>query len=397
MKKFFTCLLFILMLIPMSYFVIPGIQEYNIFATSVEEELTDEINQQIGDLDFSNIEEIISSIEENGASVFGNKSFAEKVTLILSGEFSGGFSSLFKAIISLFFDDVLSILPMIASIIAIAILGGMINSLKPQTGDKSIGNVIHFVIYGVILILISSIVIKMIGITSTTLTSLTQQMEAVFPIILTLMTAVGGTVSVSIFQPAVAILSSSIMSIFNNLLMPMFLVSLALSFVSNLSTTIKLDKMVQFINSSFKWIIGFIFTIFTGFITIQGLSAGAVDGLSIKTAKYTIKSYIPLVGSYISDGLFLILASSNLIKNAVGGAGLLLLLATILSPLIQLIIFILALKLMAGIIEPMGDSRVAGFVSSLSKTMTMLVVMIICVSFMYFLLAGLMMCSANIV
>lgn len=397
MKKFLIGLLFVLMLVPMSYFVIPGIQECNISATSIEEDLTGEINQQIGDLDFSNIDEIISSIEENGSSVFGNKSFAEKVTLILSGEFSGGFSSLFKAIIALFFDDILSILPMIASIIAISILGGMINSLKPQTGDKSIGNIIHFVIYGVILILISSLVIKMIGITSSTLTSLTRQMEAIFPIILTLMTAVGGTVSVSIFQPAVAILSSSVMSIFNNLLMPMFLISLALSFVSNLSTTIKLDKMVSFVNSAFKWIIGFVFTIFTGFITIQGLSAGAVDGLSIKTAKYTIKSYVPLVGSYISDGLFLILASSNLIKNAVGGAGLLLLLATILSPLIQLIIFILALKLMAGVIEPMGDIRVAGFVSSLSKTMSMLVVMIICVSFMYFLLAGLMMCSANIV
>ena len=93
----------------------------------------------------------------------------------------------------------------------------------------------------------------------------------------------------------------------------------------------------------------------------------------------------------------LILVSSNLIKNAVGATGLFLLLATILSPLIQLILFMLALKLIAGILEPLGNKQIANFVSSLSKSLVLLIVLIIGLAFIYFIMLGLVMCSANVV
>ena len=143
-------------------------------------------------------------------------------------------------------------------------------------------------------------------------------------------------------------------------------------------------------------IVGIVFTVFIGFAAVQGITAGSIDGLSIKTAKFAIKSYIPLVGSYISDGFYILLASSSLIKNAIGAAGLLLLAGTLLSPILELVIFMLALKLMAGIIEPLGDGKIASFVSTLSKNMSLLISMLVAVSFMYMILTGLVMCSANI-
>ena len=132
-------------------------------------------------------------------------------------------------------------------------------------------------------------------------------------------------------------------------------------------------------------------------MTFQGITASSIDGISIRTAKYAIRSYVPILGSYLSDGMGLILASSNLIKNAVGMGGLLLMLSSILSPLIELILFMLALKLIAGVVQPLGSSQVANFVSSLSKSMVLLIVLLIGVGFLYFILLGLVMCSANLV
>ena len=77
-------------------------------------------------------------------------------------------------------------------------------------------------------------------------------------------------------------------------------------------------------------------------------------------------------------------------------AGLFLLLASILSPLLDLIIFILALKLIAGLLEPLGNKQIANFVSSLAKSMVLLVALIIALSFAYFIMLGLVMCTANI-
>ena len=125
--------------------------------------------------------------------------------------------------------------------------------------------------------------------------------------------------------------------------------------------------------------------------------AGAVDGLSIRTAKYAIKSYVPIVGGYVSDGLGIIMASSSLIKNAVGGVGLFLLLSTIVSPILNIAIFMLALKFMAGIIEPIGDKKISNFISDLAKSMSMLIALLVAVAFMYVVLTGLVMCSANLV
>lgn len=365
-------------------------------ADELTKQLEDTTSDALDDLDVSELEKILDNTQQ-AARLFGGKSFLEKLASIINGDFADDSTSIWEALINLIFDNILSFLPIIATVIAVAILGGMIQNLKPNFSGKSIGSVVHFVTYGVVVILIFTVITRMITVTTGTIGSIKTQMDAVFPILLTMLSAVGGSVSVSVYQPAMALLASLIINIFTIFLMPLFLISVVLSLVSNLSNNVKLDKFISFINSLFKWVIGLVFTIFIGFASIQGITAGSIDGLSIKTAKFAIKSYVPIVGSYISDGFYIILASSSLIKNAVGACGLLLLVGTILAPIIQLVIFMLALKLMAGIIEPLGDGKIASFVSTLSKSMTMLISMIVAVSFMYVILTGLVMCSANII
>ena len=57
----------------------------------------------------------------------------------------------------------------------------------------------------------------------------------------------------------------------------------------------------------------------------------------------------------------------------------------------------LSLKFMAGIIEPVGDKKIANFVSDISKSMTMLIALIVAVAFMYMIMTGLIMMSANLI
>lgn len=362
----------------------------------LEEELEQEIDNQLGNLDLSSLEDILNSLTDGELAIFGSNSFIGKLQDLINGNFEDG-TSLWSALLNLFFENILSLLPIISIIIAVALLGSMIQGLKPANNGKSISNIIHFVTYGVIVVLVLSITVKMVTLTTNTMQSMKSQMDAIFPLLLTLLTAVGGTTSTSVYQPAMAMLSGLIMNLFTYVLLPIFIFSVVFSVVSNLSNNVKLDKFTSFFNSTYKWLIGLIFTVFTAFLSIQGITAGSIDGISIRTARYAIRSYIPILGSYISDGMGLILVSSNLIKNAVGATGLFILLATILSPLIQLILFMLALKLIAGILEPLGNKQIANFVSSLSKSLVLLIVLIIGLAFIYFIMLGLVMCSANVV
>lgn len=363
----------------------------------LEKQLGDEIDKQLSNLDFQEIENVVAKLTETSKELFDSNSFVDKLRCVMSGEYIEDSQSFFSAVLSIFWEGLKDYMPIIASIISISILGGMVSNLKPMTNGKSIGNIIHFITYGIVIIFLGTSLVQIIKITTTTLTTIKNMYDGIFPILLTLLTAVGGTVSVGIYQPAIALISNLVVSLITCILLPMFIFSMVFSIVGNLSNNIKLDKFVSFLQSAFKWTIGLCFTIFLGFVSIQGVMAGAVDGLSIRTAKYAIKSYVPIVGGYVSDGLSIIMASSVLIKNAIGGVGLFLLLSTIISPVLNLVIFMFSLKFMSAIIEPIGDKKSANFISDLSKSLSLLVALLVAVAFMYLVLTGLIMCSANLV
>ena len=360
-----------------------------------EEIVENEVDKQLEDFDFSSLDDIIKNLIKEQYEIFNSKSFIEKIKSIISGDFDRD-KNIFIIILDIFFNTIKNLMPLISVIISVSILGSMINGLKSRN-NKSINNVIFFITYTIVATLIISILARMIHLTSNTIQNIKSQMDAIFPILLTMLTAVGGSISASIYQPAMALFVNIIMNLFTYVLLPIFIFSVVFNIISNLSNTIKLEKFSSFLNSSYKWIIGLIFTIFTSFISIQGITAGSLDGISIKTAKFAMKSYIPILGSYLSDGMGVILVSSNLIKNAVGASGLLLLLATIISPLIELILLMLALKFIAGIVEPLGNKQVSNLAYSLSKSITLLIALIVGIAFSYFIILGLVMCSANLI
>lgn len=364
--------------------------------SEIEETITESVDSQLEDLDFSSVEDVLNSLNNEQYELLGSSSFFDKVKKIINGEFSQNQQSLFSAILNLIFENILSFIPIICLIISIGITFSLVNASRPNSKNKSLGDVIHFVCFGAIIAILIGSITQMVTFTSNTIISIKKQIDAVMPILLTVMTAIGSNVSVSMYQPAVAVLSGTITSIFTKILMPIFIISMVFAIVSNLSNNVKLNKFTEFFSSLFKWIIGIVFTVFSAFLAIQGISAGNVDGISIRTAKYTIKNTIPLVGSYLADGLNLIVASSVLIKNAVGLCGLILLLITILVPVLKLIVYLLALKLTSAILEPVTDSKISNFITMISKNISLLIVLILGCAFSYMLVLGIVMCTANV-
>ena len=361
----------------------------------IEQKLEETINKQFANLDFSRFEEILSGFDENQSAVFGSGSFFEKLHKLTQGEFVDSQSNLWSVLINLFFDDVLEFLPLLSSIVSIAIAYSLVSTAKPKLKKNSIGDIIHFVCYGAIIVLSMSSILSIIKTTATTIASIKSQMDISFPLLLTMLKAVGSVSTTSVFQPSIALLSGTIMTIFSNILMPLFIFRLVFSILSNISSNVKFNKFADLFSTIFKWIIGFVFTVFLGFMTIQGITAGSFDGVSIRAAKFAVKSSVPVIGGYLSDGMNLILSSSILIKNAIGVGGILLLFATVIVPIIKIIVFMLVLKFSSAILEPLTDSRISSFLSMLSKSISLLVIILVGVSFMYVIMTGLVVSTGN--
>jgi len=358
----------------------------------ISSDLSDTVNEQLGVLDFSRLEDILKNTIDK--TNFGANSFLEKVKQLINGEYTADFSSVFSLILSTLLSGVKSFLPLLGVIMAIAILSNLLSNFKGK--GKSLESVVHFVCYSTVIVIVCSQITNLINLTTQTIGQMQQQMELTFPIILTLMASVGNTVSVGIYQPAVAVLTGGIINVFSFFIIPLFIISFVLNIVGNLSNNIKLSKLSSLLNDIFKWTIGGIFTVFTGVLMIKGISAGSFDSMSIRTAKFAIKTYIPIVGGFLSDGFNYLIASSVLIKNSVGVAGLFILFLSIIYPVLTILAYKWCLQLISSVLEPLMDSKISSFLFGVSKALNVLIASILCVALMFIISTALLITTGNI-
>lgn len=382
--------IFIIILLILSVIIItPNIL---VSAENEDEMLRDEVNNQLENFDFSDLNDLF---ESGDLHITDEESFKEIVKNLIDGKYKLNSSTIFNKIIDVVLSNIKKIIPIILMILCISMLSNIVTSFQPNSNSKPVTDIIHFVCIAIVIVLIVSVVRNSYQITTSTIDSMCNQMNIIFPVLLSLMTTMGGVVSVGIYQPIVAILTNGVTNILSKIVYPIFILSFIFIVLNSLSKQIKLNKFISFLGSGFKWVIGFIFTLFAGLLTIQGISAGRYDTISLKATKFAVKSYIPIIGGYISDGLDYVMLSTLLIKNAIGVAGIILLISSILVPILSVVILKLGLQFVAGVVEPIADSRICDLCDNISKVLIYPVVIIIAISFMYFLSIGLIMCTVS--
>jgi len=391
---------FIIMMLSLTIFCFGlGINQTVSSGTSLiqlQETLTKEVDETLDNINFEDLQNIIDNFSENQKKMFSFSSIKTKAKEVINGENNINYNSFLEAIVSIVFSVIEDYLPMIAIIITVGIISSILGSIKSKFNEKSVGDIIHFVCFCVSVIVVVTIIKGLVENTTQSITNMTNQMNAIFPILLTIMTAIGSVASVGVFQPTLAIFSSFSSVIFTKLIIPIFMLSFCFAIVGNLSNNVKLDKFNSFLSSLFKWLVGIFFTIFFSLISIQGISAGSFDSVSIRTMKFTMSSYVPVLGGYLSQGMDLIMASSVLVKNAVGFVGILILMTSIFAPILEIVVVSLLLKVASAILQPLNNDRITNFLHSTSKSIIMLSTCLIVVAFMYFLLIGLSMATANV-
>lgn len=367
-----------------------------VFAETTEQEFSDVVDEQLSNIDLSDLQSYLDSLDATGQQVFGGSSILDKIRLLLSGEMDADFGSFLSMLLSIMFGNIGDILPVFCVILAVGILYSLIGSLVLNNGS-GVKTITQFVCFGVVVVIVSSFLFSLLQSTQSTISNIKGQMDVIFPILLTLVASVGGSVSVGIFQPMTAILSNGIVQIFSALILPIFTFCFVFSVVGNISDAVKLDKFQSLFDKIFKWIIRGVFGIFSALMVLQGLLAGSYDGLSVRATKFAIKNYVPLLGGYLSDGFNLVAGSSVLIKNCIGVVGLFLLFGTIVGPVVNIAIFAIMMHLSGAILESLGVDKMSRFLVQTSKLSTYLLTIIVAVGFVYILTIGMLMCIANIV
>ena len=383
MKKGFVFSLIVLIV----FLIIQATIYYPVSANN----LTDNINRQLENLDLEALKDYLDNITLGDTSL----NLSDTIYQLLAGEYGVDYDNLGVYIINVFLNNVFEMLPAFLSIIALGIFCGIIHSAKSKYLADGICELITFVCLLSIILIFSSQLISIWQNTKIAIENIAKLTEIMSPIIITLMLATGGSVSASVYKPAVSLLSSGVISIILYAVLPMVALMTIFGMISKFSKTIKLNKFVEFIQSVIKWVLGLTTTIFGLFISVQGITSATFDGISVRATKYAISNSVPLIGGFLKDGFDLVVAGSVLIKNAVGIVSVFGLFYLILSPVLYMAVFSLLLKLVSALIEPICDNGMADFCLIISKGVTYLCVCLLIVGFMLFITVLLMIFSAN--
>ncbi len=363
----------------------------NLAMDELQKELEENVDKSLEDIDFSDLVQFENSF--SGFTYEGG--ITQLFKDILSGEYNGGFADTFNLIINMLGVSLKGFLPLLVTLIAIAVVFSIVSGLTSGFMSNSTTEIIHFVCYSAMIVILMTEVTFLITSSVKTIKNMSAFMEVIFPIMLTLVTALGGIATTATYSPMMTVLSVGVAKIISNIVLPCFIATMALSIVGFISKDIKLNKLTKFFKSAGEIIIGVVFGLFTTFVTTNGISGAITDNISIKSAKFAIASYVPILGGYLSEGLDLAVASVMLVKNAIGVGGVIFMLSIVLAPVVKILIFSLGLKLVAGIIEPIGNKRMSEIIYVISKNLTLLVVAILGMAFMFFIMIILIMLTCN--
>ncbi len=373
--------IFISLFIALLFSLLPSGTALRAYATESEvarEELDARIEEQLGELDLQKLEEYVRSL-----GVFSDESVRERLLAYIRGA-DLDYGSFAKALGNIFFAKIIDILPAFACITAIALLSGLLSTLKSGGGQTSTDMIFLLCYAGALLPLLGVLT----GVFTTCVESMEEmqrQMQLTYPLMLTLMAASGGSVSAAVCRPAVAFFSTAIVSVIQEVVFPLTVTIIVFSMAGKLTDQLKIGRFTAFFKSINKWIVGVCVSVFGIFFTLQGITAATYDGVARRAAKYAIGNGIPIVGGFLSGGFDLAVAGGILIKNALGSMSIFLLAAVLFEPISLLVAVNLLLRLTAAITQSFADSRISDFLGETAENLRYLSAGLLLTAFLYFL------------
>lgn len=147
-----------------------------------------------------------------------------------------------------------------------------------------------------------------------------------------------------------------------------------IAIAGNLSSTIQLKRLHGMLKRILHWGTGGLLAAFTAILTLQGRLGAGRDSAAARTARYAIENLIPVVGGNVSDSLDSLLSTAQMVKNALGVSGLMLLANVFIEPVIKMIGTILLVHFSAAIIEPLGEESLISFAEQFADSIEMLLI-----------------------
>lgn len=346
------------------------------------------------EIDLSEVQDLLNQLDNDAREAFPGFSLAKIFSDLKNGQVSFNLEDISRNILQAILAELISNAPLISKLLGLAVICAIIN----QVQSAFLGNVsklakmlVYLVLLG--LALTSFRIAVDIGVGA--IDSMVSFMQAVLPVMYTILLAMGNITSSALFKPLVMGSLVVLATLIKNIILPLFFFGVILRLFNNISPQFKLTRFADLLEFGGKLAIGIVLTVFIGVMSVQGVAGGVADGVTLRTAKYSV-DLIPVVGKFFKDAVELVVSSGLLLKNALGIVAMLAIVLIITAPAIKIAAMMVTFKIAAALVEPLGEKELAQSLQDMSKGLLYIFATVASVAVMFFISVTIIIGAGNL-
>lgn len=302
---------------------------------------------------------------------FSDLSFSDLVLELLQGKLPSGISGLWGKVWRLLFSYLGGQKQLAVQILLIALFSAVCTNFIRVFENSQIADISFYMMYLLIGTLLIGAFAEMQALTVNTLKSLFQFVTLLLPAYVVTIVFSAGSVSALGFYELTLLSVHILQLLFIKMVLPLIQIYVVFLFFNQLTQEDLFSQASEFLKTLLEWILKTTTAILVGLQTIQCLVAPAVDTLKNSTAHRIVKA-LPGVGGLMDSAAETIAGSALVIKNAVGVAGMIVVLLICLLPFLKLGLSVLLFRLLCALLQPISEKRMVDCIRSFSDGVMLL-------------------------
>lgn len=263
----------------------------------------------------------------------------------------------------------------IAVLLLYALVEGFLQSMTSQTMREVLSVVCTLCIACALVLPITDV----IGSADEAIRVSAEFMLLFVPLMVAVLVSCGRVLSGSGYYSMLVFTAEGIAQLSSKVITPMLNVFLGVSLCTTIVPGLKLDSLTDLFSKTIKWLLSFSFTIFSALLTFRTLITTSIDNVSTRAVRFTMSSFIPVVGAALSEAYKTVQGSVMILKNGIGVFVIMAIGIVFLPIVLRLFLWSFALSLCRTISEILGVSVPGRLLKSLSTVLSVLLAVVLCV------------------
>jgi stage III sporulation protein AE len=371
---------------------VPSLQEGADDAGSVVAELAEKQSRQV---ETAEIEQYWNELRTKYGGYFPDGNLPDVRRLMFPGDKPWNPGQALGGLMRYFLHEVLFSGKLLVTIVLLTVFTMILETMQSAFERGTVSKVAYGIAYLVLLVLAVNSFRSATSYAGEAIQRMVQFMLAMVPLLLTLLAGTGSVASVTVLHPLIVFMIHTVGTFIHLFVFPLLFFSAVLHIVSSISDRYKVTQLANLLRNVAVGVMGIMFTVFLGVLSIQGATGAVADGVALQTAKFVAGNFVPVVGRMFSDAADAVLSASLLVKNAIGLAGVIILLFLCAFPAIKIMVLALIYNVAGAALQPLGNSPITACLQMIGKTLIYVFAALAAVGLMFFLAVTIILTAGN--